>query len=35
MRIATSQFQATMNRGLQDNQSALASLTARMASGRS
>lgn len=34
MRIATSQFQATMNRGLQDNQSALASLTARMASGK-
>lgn len=33
MRIATSQFQATMNRGLQDNQSKLASLTARMASG--
>jgi flagellar hook-associated protein 3 FlgL len=33
MRIATSQFQATMTRGLQDNQSALASLTARMASG--
>jgi flagellar hook-associated protein 3 FlgL len=34
MRIATSQFQATMNRGLQNNQSALASLTARMASGK-
>jgi len=34
MRIATSQFQATMNRGLQDNQSHLASLTARMASGK-
>jgi flagellar hook-associated protein 3 FlgL len=33
MRIATSQFQATMTRGLQDNQSNLASLTARMASG--
>jgi flagellar hook-associated protein 3 FlgL len=33
MRIATSQFQATMTRGLQDNQSLLASLTARMASG--
>ncbi len=33
MRIATSQFQATMTRGLQDNQSKLASLTARMASG--
>jgi flagellar hook-associated protein 3 FlgL len=34
MRIATSQFQATMNRGLQDNQTHLASLTARMASGK-
>ncbi|MTV36610.1 flagellar hook-associated protein FlgL [Duganella radicis] len=34
MRIATSQFQATMNRGLQDNQSHLASLTSRMASGK-
>lgn len=33
MRIATSQFQATMTRGLTDNQSKLASLTARMASG--
>jgi flagellar hook-associated protein 3 FlgL len=33
MRIATSQFQATMNRGLQDNQSHLAALTAQMASG--
>jgi flagellar hook-associated protein 3 FlgL len=33
MRIATSQFQATMTRGLQDNQSKLASLTARMSSG--
>lgn len=33
MRIATSQFQATMSRGLLDNQSKLASLTARMASG--
>lgn len=34
MRIATSQFQATMNRGLQDNQSALSSLTERIASGK-
>jgi flagellar hook-associated protein 3 FlgL len=33
MRIATSQFQATMNRGLQDNQSHLAQITAQMASG--
>lgn len=33
MRIATSQFQATMNRGLQDNQSNLARITAQMASG--
>lgn len=33
MRIATSQFQATMNRGLQDNQSQLAQITAQMASG--
>jgi flagellar hook-associated protein 3 FlgL len=33
MRIATSQFQATMNRGLQDNQSHLAEITAQMASG--
>jgi flagellar hook-associated protein 3 FlgL len=33
MRIATSQFQSTMTRGLQDNQAKLASLTARMASG--
>ncbi|NYE59723.1 flagellar hook-associated protein 3 FlgL [Duganella sp. 1224] len=32
MRIATSQFQATMNRALQDNQSAIASLTAQIAS---
>lgn len=34
MRIATSQFQATMNRGLQDNQSHLASITAAMANGK-
>jgi len=34
MRIATSQFQATMNRGLQDNQSEVASLTAAIASGK-
>ena len=33
MRIATSQFQATMNRGLQDNQSHLAQITSQMASG--
>ncbi|NGZ87386.1 flagellar hook-associated protein FlgL [Duganella aceris] len=33
MRIATSQFQATMNRGLQDNQSQIATLTAAIASG--
>ncbi|MYM34710.1 flagellar hook-associated protein 3 [Duganella sp. FT94W] len=33
MRIATSQFQATMTRSLQSNQGALASLTNRMASG--
>lgn len=33
MRIATSQFQATMNRSLNTNQGALASLTNRMASG--
>jgi len=33
MRIATSQFQSTMTRGLQDNQSHLAALTAQMASG--
>lgn len=33
MRIATSQFQATMNRGLQFNQDKLAQLTAQMASG--
>jgi flagellar hook-associated protein 3 FlgL len=33
MRIATSQFQATMTRSLSLNQDALASLTARMASG--
>jgi flagellar hook-associated protein 3 FlgL len=32
MRIATSQFQATMNRALQGNQSEIASLTARIAS---
>jgi flagellar hook-associated protein 3 FlgL len=34
MRIATSQFQATMNRGLQDNQSHLAAITAAMANGK-
>jgi flagellar hook-associated protein 3 FlgL len=34
MRIATSQFQAAMNRGLQDNQSQLASITAAMANGK-
>ncbi|MCU6497245.1 flagellar hook-associated protein FlgL [Rugamonas sp. A1-17] len=34
MRIATSQFQATMNRGLQDNQSHLAQITSQMASGQ-
>lgn len=33
MRIATSQFQATMNRGLQFNQDKLAQLTDQMASG--
>jgi len=33
MRIATSQFQSTMNRGLQDNQSHLAQITSQMASG--
>jgi flagellar hook-associated protein 3 FlgL len=33
MRIATSQFQATMNRGLQNNQSHLAAITAQMANG--
>lgn len=33
MRIATSQFQATMNRGLQFNQEKLAQLTDQMASG--
>ena len=33
MRIATSQFQATMSRGLQDNQSNLANLTAAIANG--
>ena len=33
MRIATSQFQATMNRGLQNNQSHLSTLTEQMASG--
>ncbi|WP_432378527.1 flagellar hook-associated protein FlgL [Duganella sp. P38] len=33
MRIATAQFQATMTRGLQFNQSALSSLTTRIASG--
>lgn len=33
MRIATSQFQATMSRGLQDNQSNLAYLTAAIANG--
>jgi flagellar hook-associated protein 3 FlgL len=32
MRIATSQFQATMNRALQGNQSSIASLTAQIAS---
>jgi flagellar hook-associated protein 3 FlgL len=34
MRIATSQFQSTMNRGLQDNQSHLAAITAAMANGK-
>jgi flagellar hook-associated protein 3 FlgL len=34
MRIATSQFQAAMNRGLQDNQSEVARLTAAIASGK-
>jgi flagellar hook-associated protein 3 FlgL len=34
MRIATSQFQAAMNRGLQDNQSHLAAITAAMANGK-
>lgn len=34
MRIATSQFQATMNRGLQDNQSHLADITAAIANGK-
>jgi flagellar hook-associated protein 3 FlgL len=33
MRIATSQFQATMNRGLQNNQSQIAKLNEQMASG--
>jgi flagellar hook-associated protein 3 FlgL len=33
MRIATSQFQATMNRGLQNNESNLAAITAQMANG--
>lgn len=33
MRIATSQFQATMNRGLQENQSYISKLTEQMASG--
>jgi flagellar hook-associated protein 3 FlgL len=33
MRIATSQFQATMNRGLQENQSQVAAITAAIASG--
>jgi flagellar hook-associated protein 3 FlgL len=33
MRIATSQFQATMNRGLQDNQSQVSAITAAIASG--
>lgn len=34
MRIATSQFQATMTRGLQDNQSQLAAITSAMANGK-
>jgi len=33
MRIATSQFQATMNRGLQENQSQVSAITAAIASG--